>query len=676
MKKSNKNIVSHLKEIHRLLMTFAVLLVIVSIACLFINIGAGMCVGIVTFIYIIGCLVLYKSQKKNILQQYIDFATNYGQVQKQMLKEHVIPYAVLDENCRMTWMNDAFKSVTKAESAYSKSITGIIPSVTRELLEKVEGSFDMLIKLEERSYRVEIRKFDFQEFASQEAGFDGFLYGIHLIDVTELHGYIKALDDTQMVAGLIYIDNYDETFETIETVKRSMVAALIDRKINQYLESADGIVKRIEKDKYYIVFKKKYLSKLCEDKFSLIEDVRAINLGNDSQATLSIGIGFNPDGYVATMEYSRMAIDLALGRGGDQVVVKEPNKISYFGGNVKTVEKTTRVKARVKAHALREIIESKDNVVIMGHKIADVDSFGAAVGIYKACEVLNKKAHIVLNEITSSVRPMVDTFLQKEEYPLDMFVTSAEAVEIVTAATAVVVVDVNKPSYCECSEILGMTKTLVVLDHHRQGEEVIENPVLYYVEPYASSACEMVAEILQYFAESIKIKNNEADCMYAGIMIDTNNFTSKAGVRTFEAAAYLRRCGADVTRVRKMFRNDIESYKAKADVISRAELYQGFAISVCKTENISSPTIVGAQAANELLNILGVKASIVITDYNGTMYLSARSIDEVNVSRMMERLGGGGHGGQAGAQLMGYTAEEAIQTVKKLIDDMLVEGDI
>ena len=376
------------------------------------------------------------------------------------------------------------------------------------------------------------------------------------------------------------------------------------------------------------------------------------------------------------MEFARNAMDLALGRGGDQAVVKEPNKISYYGGGVKTVEKNTRVKARVKAHALRDILMSKDNVVIMGHKIADVDSFGAAVGIYKACEALNKPAYIVINEITSSVRGLINPFLESDEYPDNMFITSAEAVEMVDAKTAVVVVDVNKPSYCECQEVLGMTKTVVVLDHHRQGEEVIENPVLYYVEPYASSTCEMVAEILQYFAESIMLKNIEADSMYAGIMIDTNNFTGKAGVRTFEAAAYLRRCGADVTRVRKLFRNDIESYKAKADVIRKAQLYNGFALSICDASNVASPTIVGAQAANELLNIVGVKASVVLTAYNGKIYLSARSIDEINVSRMMERLGGGGHGNTAGAQLSDTTVEAALDRVKALIDEMIREGEI
>lgn len=678
---NKNNLLKHLNTIVVLASVFGGLLAIADVCLFFIKTEAGLLVLGVLVLYVAMGIIAYNTEKKKVLKQFVDFATNYGQVQKQMIKGQQTPYVMLDETGRVFWMNDSFKNRMQVPADYCKCITNIIPSVTRELLEKVEEHHEFSTQIEKKYYKVQIRKLSFEDFTEKTISngapiFSGFLYGVNLIDETELKKYVKALDENQLIAGLIYIDNYEEVYETVETVKQSMLSAIIDRRIGQYLESADGILKKIEKDKYYIIFKKKYLPKLQEDKFSLLEDVRGINIGNEIEVTLSIGLGYNPDGYVATMEYARMAIDLALGRGGDQVVVKEPNKISYYGGSAKTVEKNTRVKARVKAHALREILESKEKVVIMGHKIADADSFGAAVGIYKACEVLNKPAHIVINEVTSSVRAMIDGFLGKDAYPDDMFYTSADAVDIVDSDTAVVVVDVNKPSYCECAEILGMTKTIVVLDHHRQSEEMIENPTLYYVEAYASSTCEMVAEVLQYFAESIKLRSHEADCMYAGIMIDTNNFTSKAGVRTFEAAAYLRRGGADVLRVRKMFRNDMNAYKAKAEVIRKAELFHGFAISVCNSETLDSPTIVAAQSANELLNIVGVNASVVLTEHNGIIYISSRSIDDVNVSKLMERLGGGGHGNTAGAQLESYTIEEAVELVKKVISEMLDEGEL
>ena len=384
----------------------------------------------------------------------------------------------------------------------------------------------------------------------------------------------------------------------------------------------------------------------------------------------------NGDTYSQNYDYARTAIDMALGRGGDQAVVKCGQKIQYYGGKAQQLEKTTRVKARVKAHALRELLETKDCLLIMGHKIGDIDCFGAAIGMYRIAAALNKKAHIVINEVTSSVRPMMERF-ETGDYPKDLFLTGSEAADIVDNNTALVVVDVNRPSITEEPDLLKLVKTIVVIDHHRQSSEIITNATLSYVEPYASSACELVAEILQYVADSIRIKSPEADAMYAGIVIDTNNFTNQAGVRTFEAAAFLRRNGADVTRVRKLFRDSMEDYKARAEAVRQAEVYKKcFAISVCPAEGVESPTVVGAQAANELLDIVGMKASVVLTPYEGKIYISARSIDEVNVQVMMEKLGGGGHRTIAGAQLPGATVEEAKEKVKGVIDMMLEKGEI
>ncbi|MBO4799405.1 MAG: DHH family phosphoesterase, partial [Lachnospiraceae bacterium] len=426
-----KNLLRHLNTLLIIAIVFGAVLACADICIFLIDTNAGFIILGILVIYFAIFIYSYITEKKKVLQQFVDFATEYYQIQKRLIQEHVIPYAMLDESGKVIWMNDAFKECMNVDDGFNKPISAVIPTVTRETLDKLDDSYDAVTEVDERIFRVQIKRFDFGEFAEEtktgeDIIFNGYLYGIYLMDETKLHGYIKALDETQLVAGLIYIDNYDEVVESVEAVKQSMLVALIDRRINKYLESADGVARRIEKDKYYIIFKRKYLPKMQEDKFSLLQEVHAINAGNDIDVTLSIGIGCNPDGYVATMEYAKLAMELALGRGGDQAVVKEPNKIQYYGGSAKTVEKNTRVKARVKAHALREIIQSKDNVVVMGHKISDVDSFGAAIGIYKACEVLNKPVHIVLNEITTSVRSMGEKFMGQEGYPDDRFYTSME----------------------------------------------------------------------------------------------------------------------------------------------------------------------------------------------------------------------------------------------------------
>ena len=436
------------------------------------------------------------------------------------------------------------------------------------------------------------------------------------------------------------------------------------------------MIRKLEKDKYLLVMRRKSLEILKEKRFDILEEVKAVNIGNDMAVTISIGIGYNADSYVKNSEYARIAIDLALGRGGDQVVMKDGESIQYFGGKTQAVEKNTRVKARVKAHALKEFMLSKDRIVVMGHKNPDADSFGSAIGIYRAAKTLNKTAHIVLEGQNNSIRPLMEGFLNNPDYDDSMFIDRHEARELVDENTLVVVVDVNRPSYTECEDILYMTKTIVVLDHHRQGSEVIRNAVLAYVEPYASSACEMVAEILQYFADGRRIRNIEADSLYAGIMIDTDNFQQKTGVRTFEAAAFLRRYGADVTRVRKLFRENMNDYRAKGETISNAEIFLDcFAISECPGDYVDSPTVIGSQAANELLNVIGVKASFVLTEYRGVIYVSARAIDEVNVQIIMERMGGGGHLNMAGCQLE-TGMNEAKRILKDTLTEMLEEGEI
>lgn len=682
MKKTNIKLKGKLRRYLNWPLYLTIVLILMDVAMYAQDIQMGAEFSGFIVLYVIIVLISNRQNRPLLINELVNFATQYGTVQKQLLNDFEIPYALLDYNSRFLWMNEKFTEITGKDKNYHKSVTTVFPSLTKDILQKSEAVGSINVMLDDRNYRISMKRIYFDSVTKDSAivainDTDEYLTAIYLFDETELNRYIRENEEQKLVAGLIYIDNYEEALDSIEDVKRSLLIALVDRKVNKYFTEIDALVRKIEKDKYFVVFKYKYLEQLSADKFKLIEDVKSIKVGNEMAITLSIGVGAGGVSYTQNYEYARMGIDLALGRGGDQVVVKEGEEVTYYGGKAKQVERNTRVKARVKAHALREIIESREHVVIMGHTISDVDSLGAAIGVYCAARVLGKKAQIVLNEVTTSLRPLVECFTEEKGYPADLFIKNEEALLITNKNTLVMVVDTNRPSYTECPELLNRTDTICVFDHHRQNSEVIENPVLSYIEPYASSACEMIAEVLQYFSENIKLEPSEADCIYAGILIDTNNFMTKTGVRTFEAAAYLRRAGAEVTRVRKMLRNDMAAYKARAEAVRHAEVYRGaFAISVCPADNIESPTIVGAQAANELLNIVGIKASFVLTEYQGKIYISSRSIDEINVQLIMERVGGGGHLNVAGAQLTNCTIQEAKRMIQDTIDEMIKEGDI
>ncbi len=657
-------------------------MVFVTIAVWMIEYRAGMLMAGFTALYMSIIGILMFKNKPIIMNELVSFATEYGQIQRKLLRELELPYCLLDDSGRVMWTNKAFETLVHKKKGYNKSISTIFPELTPENLPGELDETTTDISFEEREFSVRCHKVSLKDMAENSdiissEGYDGYLIAVYLFDETALKLALRENDDQSLAVALLYMDNYDEALESVEEVRRSLLTALIDRKVNKYIATYDGIAKKIEKDKFLIILRKKSVEALKENRFDILEEVKTVNIGNEMAMTISIGVGLDGLTYSQNYEFARTAIDLALGRGGDQAVVKTTDQIIYYGGKSQSVEKNTRVKARVKAHALGEIIASKDRVLVMGHRNGDVDSFGAAVGIYRIAKTLDRKAHIVLDDVTTSVQPLIELF-KGEEYEDDMIISGDQAMDLAGGSSVLVVVDVNKPSITECPELLRMCKSIVVLDHHRQGTETIENATLSYVEPYASSACEMVTEILQYISDGIKIRSDEADCMYSGMMIDTNNFMTKTGVRTFEAAAYLRRAGADVTRVRKLFRDDVSEYKAKADCVRRAEVYRGsYALSKCEPGNeVSSPTIIGAQAANEMLGIKGIKASFVFTEYQGLINISARSIDEANVQVVMERLGGGGHMNVAACQLEGISVDDAMNKLKEVIDKMIEEGEL
>ena len=661
----------------------SILFIIMDIQLFVINRRIGVIGAVYCVIFILITLILNFFGKKGIRRDLVQFAENYGKMQMNMIKEMDIPYAVLSEEGQLLWGNDKFLQVIVNKKAARRSITNIFPEITQNILPKLPEPKEAHVQAGERYYRCVMNLIvdsGSSVGGEEELAFDQMLdtkriIAMCLYEETEVINLEKVREAENLVVGLLYIDNYDELIDSIDEVRQALTMALIDRKVNKYMQSIDAISKKLEKDKFFFAFKQKYLDGLMSSRLSILEEIRNINLGNDQSATISIGIGVGKGTYMERYEWARGAMDLALGRGGDQAVVKNGEKEQFFGGKRVQIERNTRVKARVKAHVLKELIEGKERVVVMGHSIGDVDSFGACVGIYRIAKTLNRKAHIVVDEVNSSVKPIMERFYSKD-YESDLLIDGEEAKELVDESTLLVIVDVNKGSYTECPDLIDMAQSVVVIDHHRQAGDAITKALLFYIEPYASSACEMVAEISQYIGNGLRLRPAEAEAMYAGIMIDTNYFTDKAGVRTFEAMAYLRRSGADVVRVRKLFREDINEYKIKAAAIQDTELYLGeYAIAESLAEGVESPTVLGAKIANSLLDINGVKASFVLTKYNGKIYISARSIDELNVQVMMERLGGGGHINMAGAQLKDMSMEEAKAIIRETIDNMITEGE-
>ena len=508
-------------------------------------------------------------------------------------------------------------------------------------------------------------------------GEDDECIAFYFFDVSVLMEYKEDSRKRSLVAGLIYIDNYEEVLEGMEEVRQSLLLALVERKIVKYMQEMKAIVKGFEKDKFIFVMEEQNFQKMKESRFSLLDEVRMINIGNSLSMTLSISVGVNEDTYPETYESARIAMDLALGRGGDQAVVRNRDDISYYGGKTQKVEKSTRVKARVKAHALRELMLSHDRILVMGHKNPDADCIGAALGVYCMAEILEKKAFLVIDKDCPGIEPIVSELVKSHENADSMFVSNETALSLKDGETMLVIVDVNIPSMTECPELLNKVKTTVVLDHHRQSKETITSAVLSYVEPFASSTCELVAEVVQYVSEKPKLKPIEADALYAGILVDTDNFVTKAGVRTFEAAAFLRRAGADVSRVRKMFREDFEHIKALGYIVNHAEIFlDEFAITTQYGKGVPGATILGAKAANALLDIKGIRGSFVLTALENMVYISARSIDDVNVQVIMEHFGGGGHMMVAAAQVFDEDIPEVAARLKQILSNLKAEGEL
>ena len=472
--KSKMKLSGQLRSYLRWPLILSILMLVMNIGMYFVDVMAGMWFTLFFAVYVIAAAVLYYRQRPQVINELITFATEYGQVQKHLIQELALPYAVMDSQGKLLWVNKEFTKITGKDTQYHKCIATIFQELTVERLPKNEEETDINVAYGEKNFRAHVKSVCIDELIQNSEMINTdikgyFIQALYLFDETELREYMRKFEDETMVTGLLYLDNYDEALESVEEVRRSLLTALVERKINKYFNDLDGLVKRYENDKYIVVMRRSSLNELKEKKFDILEDVKTINIGNEMAVTISMGIGADAGSFAKNAEYAKIAIDLALGRGGDQVVLKDGSKIQYFGGKTQAVEKNTRVKARVKAHALKEFMNTKEKVVVMGHRLPDADSFGAAIGIYRAAKTLNKKAYIVIDNPTSSIIPLMNTFRDNQDYEADMFVNNHEAKEIMDDNTLLVVVDTNKPSITQCEDLLYMAKMIVVLDHHRQG---------------------------------------------------------------------------------------------------------------------------------------------------------------------------------------------------------------
>ncbi|MFR8088990.1 MAG: DHH family phosphoesterase [Lachnospirales bacterium] len=626
-----------------------------------IMLGAIVMIAVVA---VIGIMAFRKTLHDKVLNDSVAIANR----EMQYMRHWDFPFALLKTDGRIFWWNDTFLELFRAQLSDSQEEVRAETLLGPLKYPEEGGSLTTEISLAGRTYRMIITQESIMEAESGELS--ELLYAASLLDITKEKTLALENENIRPIVALIYIDNYDQALGSMEETRRPLLEAMVYKRLNDLTAHVNGILTRMEKDRLFLVFPHEALDRLRETKFKVLEDVRKINIGNRLPVTLSIGIGV-AEHLEDSHTYARAAVDLALGRGGDQAVLKNGEKTTFYGGKSGGVEKTNRVRARLIAHALREVIADADQVLVMGHANPDLDCFGAALGMAHTIASFEKKVNIVLNEPHPAIDILYERVMEEREYAAQM-ITGAQAEALSGDKTLLIVVDVNRPSIVAHPPLLDLNKNIVVIDHHRTSVDHISSAVVSYVEPYASSASEMVTELIQYMTERTHLKPLETDALFAGIALDTKNFTVKTGIRTFEAAAFLRRNGADSLRVRQLFKNDIKEYRAKAQIVSKAEIiHQQMALSHWDGRETSNALALAAAAADELLDIRGVEASFVLTEMPDVINVSARSLGDINVQVIMESIGGGGHLTIAGAQLGETTMEEALERLNQAIQDFL-----
>ena len=602
-----------------------------------------------------------------------DLSENIDWSTKNAVFSVPMPFVVVELDGSINWYNPRFGQLFEKESLLGENIRDCIPGLNPYslLVDKKDDQGHMEIRLNDRQYRM----FWTPIGVGNNRDDSKVLVFLYFQDITEEAELKARYQDERPVSILVQVDNFDEVMNNTDEAKRPVVQAQIEAMLNEWAISLNAGWKKYERDKYVMFTQANSLKALEENRFQILDSVRAISAGNKIPVTLSIGVGADGKDPLELSHFAQFALDLALGRGGDQAVVKRGSRLFFYGGKSKEIEKRIKVKSRVIANTLRELMVQSERVFIMGHEVPDLDSLGSALGIYRCARHVGREAYIVLNRSNPSVHPLVSQLLDREEYR-EAFVTADEALDLMDRRQAVlVVVDVHRPSFMEAPRLLNEVEKIVVIDHHRRSAETIENPTLMYLEPYASSTSELVTEIIQYFDDKVELEPIEAAALLAGITVDTKNFIYKTGVRTFEAASYLRRAGANPVLVRQLFQDDLETYVARAEVVKNAEIVlPGVALSYC-SPGIKNGSLIAAQAADNLLTIKGIHTSFVLYPDGGDVIISGSSLGNVNVQMVLEELGGGGHLTVAGAQLNGIDLGEAREKVISALKDYLEEGN-
>lgn len=603
---------------------------------------------IISIIMIYLCISEYKNRKYRI----DELSKGFDNVLKDSFDVIDIPMAIIGEKNQIIWQNKVSKHIIPNEIIHDSAI-----KIEKQFINKIKDPF----------ISIDIGNGDFYEVIGNNIILkENKVVLLSFINKTEENSLKKTLEDTKVVVGILFIDNYEETMQGLDSIDRAEISSIIEKEIRTWVSENNGVINKLDKDKYVIFVEKQNVCQMEKDTFKILEKVKNITNKTKLPVTISIGMSYSENTLDERYMASSSALDIALGRGGDQVVIKKDKKFDFYGGANLGLEKTSRVRARTISQALKELIEKSDRVYIMGHKNTDIDCIGSSVGIYKIAQSLKKEASILIDsKFSSSTNIVLNRLKEMDEYK-NVFITKDDIKKQDFTNSLLVIVDTHKKSYLAYPDIVDSMDKKVIIDHHRRGPEFIDDALLTYHEIYASSTSELVTEILMYL-DNIKLTSVEAESMYAGIVVDTKNFTFKTGVRTFEVAAYLKRYGLDLTEVKQVFQNDFATYVAKVDIVKKAEIIRGeIAISSCE-ESYDDMPVIAAQAADELLNITGILASFVLCKVDEIVMISGRSMGDINVQAILEKVGGGGHLTFAGAQLAGITIDEA---KAKLIDSI------
>lgn len=605
----------------------------------------------------------WSNQKRRIeLSDHLqDLTFNIDKLAKNTMVNSPFPLVIAETNGNMIWKSNKF-----TQEFANIDINNILGDLLKQIkleIENNEESTEQSIHKE-----LEIGNKIYEILGRYTKSKEEYICTIYFIDETKCVELEKEYHNSQICVGLIMIDNFEEVNQRISDEDKPLLTAQIEKTIYDWASEFQGLVVKAERDTFVCIFEQRYLAELEEKKFNILDTIKELELSDKIQITLSISVSTEGDSNYQKYKSAQAGLDIALGRGGDQTVVRENGKYQFFGGRTQELEKRTKVKARIVSHALQELMQEAKNVMIMGHTNGDIDSMGASMGLYRLAKSLNVEAYIVNNSTGISLENFMEAAKEEKEYQ-EVIINKAEALSKISAETLLIIVDTHKRSYVEVPELLEETGKIAIIDHHRKSPDFIEEAILTFHEVYASSACELVTEILEYAPKEIELTTIEAEALYAGIMMDTKNYTFKTGVRTFEAAAYLRKCGIDIIRVKKWFQSDLKTYTKISKIIDNAEIINDTIGISIYDENDKDANVICAKAADELLTISDITASFVIGKLGDKVCISGRSIGDINVQIILEKLGGGGHITLAGAQVEGLSIGE----VKNLLIEKINE---